>query len=281
VNPFEDAIARAPRTPGVYFFLGAERDLLYVGKATDLRRRLGDHARDQSRTSDLRRSVLLDAVRSVHWEPWPDAAAAMLREADLIVMLKPAFNASHAEQNTDHYLVVDRDREHVSFGLTADGAGHGRVYGTFPHLAKGAFTPVAKQSKSGYGAFLRLAAANGAAVSPAALHDFLSGRSARVLDEMRAGLAEIDVPVFTRAALERDADAARAFFDLAPRRVREFRLRHALPPGLVRGEVMAELLADEVRATIGAFQPGVAARTEGALSPRAARHQQLRERTRG
>jgi hypothetical protein len=49
VNPLDDAVAWAPRA---YYFLGADRELLYVGKASDLRRRLGDHARDVSRTGD-------------------------------------------------------------------------------------------------------------------------------------------------------------------------------------------------------------------------------------
>ncbi|MEX0874092.1 MAG: nucleotide excision repair endonuclease [Actinomycetota bacterium] len=34
----------APTRPGVYFFLGPNSELLYVGKATNLRRRLLDHA---------------------------------------------------------------------------------------------------------------------------------------------------------------------------------------------------------------------------------------------
>ena len=53
-----------------------------------------------------------------------------------------------------------------------------------------------------------------------------------------------------RPALARDVIAARDFFELAPRRVRRFRLRYGLARGPVPAEVMAEILAEEVRATI-------------------------------
>jgi hypothetical protein len=281
VNPFDDAVSRAPRTPGVYFFLGTDRELLYVGKAADLRRRLGDHARDRSRTSDLRRRVLLDAVDRVYWEQGPDVASAMIRESDLIVLLKPAFNASHAEQAVDLFIEVRVDGGRPSFGFVADPSGAARVYGTFPHLAKGAFTPLAKQTKAGYQAFVRLVGAASVSEVPPALHDFLSGRSARLLAELGAAVGTIDVPAFTRAALERDVVASRAFFDLAPQRVRRLRLRHAMPPGPVSGALMAELLTTEVRAVVGDFRPGVAAQGAGVWSARAARERQLRARVRG
>ncbi|MGO9877707.1 MAG: nucleotide excision repair endonuclease [Acidimicrobiia bacterium] len=151
-----DAVVRAPHVPGVYFFLGPGRDLLYVGKAVDLRRRLGDHARDVSRTSDVRRRVLLDAVCTVRWETYDNAEAASRREVDLIVMLNPAFNAAHVEQNPHRYVVVTAGPVATSFDLTDIPTGPGCVYGTFPHLAKGATSSVAKRTKGGYSALLRL-----------------------------------------------------------------------------------------------------------------------------
>jgi predicted GIY-YIG superfamily endonuclease len=273
-----EAAKHAPHEPGVYAFLGPERELLYVGKAADLRRRLGDHARDQSRTRDLRRSVLLHTVRSVQWEEHPDEESAWEREADLIVMLKPPFNASHADQARDHYIVVTPGAGLVSFALASTISGAGRTYGTFPHLAKGGFSHIAKGTKAGYTALLRLVWVAGtpdpaaflptriggaspptgleapvAAELRAPLHDFLSGRSARLLPALWAAAGAADIPVFTRAALERDLDAAGEFFELGPRRVRRLRLRHELAPGPVEGAVMAELLAQELRETIGDF----------------------------
>jgi hypothetical protein len=306
LNPLLDAAAAAPRAPGVYFFLGEDRELLYVGKAADLRRRLGDHARDRARTPDLRRRVLLDAVRSVGWEPCADEQSALAREADLIVLLQPAFNASHAEQASDCFVAIKLVDERASFDVTTDTQRPGQVYGTFPHLAKGAHSVVAKHTKAGYCALLRLLWATSgfddagriparlARSSPpahadvaftsdraAALRDFFSGRSDRLLTELRAAIAEHELAPFTRSALERDIDVAHSFFVLAPRRVRQLRLRHAIAPGPMGGDVMAGLLAGEVRDAIGEFRPGVAAPSQAGFSRRATRERQLRERLRG
>jgi predicted GIY-YIG superfamily endonuclease len=303
-----EAAAGAPHTPGVYFFLGSERDFLYVGKALDLHRRLADHARDRSRTLDIRRRLLLDAVREVHWEESPDEHAAAVREADLIVMLRPAYNASHSDQDRDHYLVVTHESGAATFELTGSAAcaRTARAYGTFPHLAKGASSTVAKRTKAGFAAFLRLlwAASPGhrdsqipkriagssppagfeAAVAPAArapLHDYLAGRSLRLLPELQMALSTADFPSFTRFALERDADAARDFFECGPRHVRRLRMRHALAPGPVTGQAMASCLVRELCTELGNFRAGIETPDAHLLGRRTARQHELRERLRG
>jgi predicted GIY-YIG superfamily endonuclease len=302
MSALTDAAKRAPREPGVYVFLGSDGELLYVGKATDLHRRLTNHARDESRTNDLRRHVLLNTVRAVHWELCCDDRAALVREADLIVMLKPTFNASHAEQNRDHFLIVNSGSAPASFELTGTASRPGRVYGTFPHLAKGAHSHVAKRTKLGYTALLRLLWAVGspdraarmpvrisgssppsqfavpvAPESRTLLHNFLSGRSARLLPALLAATATADIPAFARAALERDAEAAGEFFELAPRPVRRFRLRHQLARTPVSGAVMAELLAQELSETTGEFHWGLSNHADAFLGRRAARERELRD----
>jgi predicted GIY-YIG superfamily endonuclease len=298
-----DAVACAPHRPGVYFFLGPDRELLYVGKAVDLRRRLGDHLRDASRVSDVRRRVLLDAVRTVRWEVCDGEDAALRREADLIVMLHPTFNVAHREQQPARYLAVTASPAGTSFDLTGAPTGSGRTYGTFPHLAKGAHSSVAKRTKCGYSALLRLVWAAqppaGATHVPAriagasppqhfearvaaelrtVLHDFCSGRSARLLSALQ--VTSMDLPAFTRVALERDIVAAGDFFALGPRALRRFRLRHALAPGPVPADVMAALHESELADTIGAFAVGDAASHGAQLGRRAAQHRQLWDRLR-
>jgi predicted GIY-YIG superfamily endonuclease len=210
-TPLTDSAARAPAQPGVYFFAGADDTLLYVGKAANLRRRLADHARSQPRALGLRESARLGAVCTIRWEICADEEAALLREADLIVMLRPPFNASHTEQDPHRYLGVATDSSGLtSFDLLAAPGNPGQVYGCFPHLAKGAFSHAAKRTKAGYTALLRL----------------------------------------LWAAQSKDVIAARDFFELAPRRVRRFRLRYGLPRGPVPADAMAELLGEEVRAAI-------------------------------
>ena len=43
-------IAKAPNTPGVYKFLDAEKTVIYVGKAKDLKKRLQSYFRKSAKT---------------------------------------------------------------------------------------------------------------------------------------------------------------------------------------------------------------------------------------
>ena len=70
---------RPPDRPGVYFLVEPDRELRYIGKATSLRSRLGEH----------RRSGKIAASTTVYWEEHPSEQDAEARESDLIVFLKP------------------------------------------------------------------------------------------------------------------------------------------------------------------------------------------------
>jgi hypothetical protein len=270
-------IAGAPDAAGVYFFLGADTELLYIGKAGSLRRRLWQHARARPGAGGRRLDLLYQRVREVRWQELPDEPAAEAREADLIAALRPAFNAGSAYAGRWQYLVVDPvdggDPAH-RFTLTKELPG-GRGYGCFPHLGRGLASGPGIACSDGYPALLRLlwaasaepggrvpsrltrTAPEAATVPVAAplrrpLHAFLSGTSNRLLDPLVTAGGHRDS--YLHSGLVRDRAAAEAFFVHGPRALRALRLRHRRPPGPVPREVTEELLAAEVHEAIGAFR---------------------------
>jgi hypothetical protein len=84
----EEALDRVPNGPGVYRFYDAGGSLLYVGKAADLRRRLGGHARAIARG----RAPGLAGVDHVEWEVAGSELEALLEEARQIAARAPAVN---------------------------------------------------------------------------------------------------------------------------------------------------------------------------------------------
>ena len=82
--------AEAPRTPGVYAMLGHNRQVLYVGKAKNLRARLQSYFREQSR--DPKAGRILGHTCTLVWEEAADEFAALLRELELIRRFRPRFN---------------------------------------------------------------------------------------------------------------------------------------------------------------------------------------------
>lgn len=81
-----------PPSPGVYFMRDANDTVLYVGKAANLRRRLGDYRVANPDHLKRRTLRLLTRVERITWEECPDEATALMREAELLLELKPRFN---------------------------------------------------------------------------------------------------------------------------------------------------------------------------------------------
>lgn len=272
-QPLADAAAAAPDGPGVYFFLGARDELLYVGKATSLRHRLQQHARDTN--IDGRR---VRRVREVCWEILPTEAAAAAREADLIVALQPALNRAIVAEGRWTYLAVTPIRdERLRFALIErPGDEAARLYGCFPHLGKDVSSSAGIACSDGYVALLRLLWATYPqheglhyptrvthsappefetpieASLRASLHNFLSGRSKRLLGHLWGRAERLDA--YMQPCLVRDFAAAEAFYTYGPAALRGLGVRHALRPGPVARETIEALLDSELRATIAAHR---------------------------
>lgn len=82
----------APCSAGVYLMRDCTDQVLYVGKAKNLRNRLNSY-RVANPERRLRRHLrMLRAVTRIELEQYPDETAALTRESELLRMLKPRFN---------------------------------------------------------------------------------------------------------------------------------------------------------------------------------------------
>lgn len=281
-SPLPTAAGRAPDRPGIYALLDADTELLYVGKAGSLRRRLWQHARAKPGAGGDRLDVLYERVAEVRWEELPDEPAAAAREADLIVGLRPTFNAgSHLDQSIWNYLVVgsgsgdDWLRFRLERSRSVGSRTPARLYGCFPHLGRGVGSPPGVACSDGYVALLRLlwaASDTGSrnmpsritraapddfetAVDPStlpALHAFLSGTSDRLLDRLESAYAFRDD--YLKPGLARDRELAEAFYAHGPVALRALRLRHGRPAGPMSRPIIERLLATDLRQAIGEFR---------------------------
>lgn len=99
-----DLTTSLPRAPGVYLFRGARDEVLYVGKATDLRQRVRSYF-----GSDSRRKVgaLLREVQRIDHVVCPDPVTAEVLERRLIARDLPRYN--RAGTRVDRYCYVRLD----------------------------------------------------------------------------------------------------------------------------------------------------------------------------
>jgi DNA polymerase III epsilon subunit family exonuclease len=99
----------APTAPGVYLFRDAHDEVLYVGRARDLRARL----RSYFRTDRQRPAVeaALSALDRIEWRVCGSELEAALEELRLLRELRPPANARHARP--DRYVYLRRRGDSV------------------------------------------------------------------------------------------------------------------------------------------------------------------------
>ncbi|MFZ1024183.1 MAG: excinuclease ABC subunit UvrC [Thermoplasmata archaeon] len=93
---------RAPDVPGVYLFRSARSEVLYVGKARSLRRRVLDHLHARIEKD----GTILAQSASVEFVPTVNEREALLLEASLIKQYQPPFNALLKDDRSFPYLAV-------------------------------------------------------------------------------------------------------------------------------------------------------------------------------
>lgn len=91
-----DFLTTVPTAPGIYRIYDAADTLLYVGKATNLRRRLAQYRTISRRKAHRKRRALVKAAARIAWEVCESDLAASLAEIRLIQQLQPPRNVASA-----------------------------------------------------------------------------------------------------------------------------------------------------------------------------------------
>ncbi len=94
--------------PGVYLMHDAAGLVLYVGKAKNLRKRLGSYRVANPDRLGRRHLRLLSQVARIDLQECADESAALAKEAELLLALKPKFNRAGVWPATPRYLVWRR-----------------------------------------------------------------------------------------------------------------------------------------------------------------------------
>src|SRR5262249_17044985 len=104
----ERAVRLAPTAPGVYRMLNAANDVLYVGKAKNVRKRLSSYARVNA-PQPARILRMIAATASVEIVSTATATEALLLEANLIKQLRPRFNVQLRDDKSFPYILITGD----------------------------------------------------------------------------------------------------------------------------------------------------------------------------
>ncbi len=106
-------VKRLPNAPGVYRMMNAAGDVLYVGKARSLKKRVANYAQGRGHTNRITRMVRETATMEfvvTHTE-----IEALLLEANLIKRLRPRFNVLLRDDKSFPYILLTGD--HAAPGI--------------------------------------------------------------------------------------------------------------------------------------------------------------------
>lgn len=101
---------KLPDEPGVYFFLGRRKEIMYIGKATSLRSRVRSYFSDdiKDKRSELIERMVAEA-KSIDWTVTDSVLEAMILETNLIRTHKPRCNIISRDDKSYNHLVITKE----------------------------------------------------------------------------------------------------------------------------------------------------------------------------
>ena len=99
-------LTKLPTTPGVYFHKDAGGEIIYIGKAANLRNRVRQYFQ-KSRYRDPKTDVLVAEIADIDWTEVETEADALFLEAELVRRYQPRFNILLRDDKSLQFVRID------------------------------------------------------------------------------------------------------------------------------------------------------------------------------
>ena len=119
-----------PELPGIYRFLDAAGNLIYVGKAKNLKKRVSSYF--SKNHSDRKTTRLVSLIRKIEFTITNNEFDALLLENNLIKEHQPRYNINLRDDKTYPYLVITKEPFPRIFPTRRKLSGRGEYFGPFP-----------------------------------------------------------------------------------------------------------------------------------------------------
>jgi excinuclease ABC subunit C len=98
-------LPQLPSCPGVYFYYGPDKEILYIGRATNLKRRVSQYFR---RDLEPRIAEMVALATDLKFETTETLLEAIILEANLIKKYWPKYNVKDRDDRSFIYIVIPK-----------------------------------------------------------------------------------------------------------------------------------------------------------------------------
>lgn len=104
-NISAEQINTLPQEPGVYYFFNSDRELIYVGKSKNIRKRVMNHMLNSQTNKGM---AMRKEIADIDFEVTGSELVALLKESDEIKQKKPFFNSAQKRTYFQYGLFSDQ-----------------------------------------------------------------------------------------------------------------------------------------------------------------------------
>lgn len=123
----EHKLAKLPAVPGVYFHKDKTGEIIYVGKAANLRNRVRQYFQ-KSRYRDPKTDILVSEIEDVDWIELETEADALFLEAELVRRYQPRYNILLRDDKSLQFVRIDYKSEYPTVRLIRQPLDDGAEY---------------------------------------------------------------------------------------------------------------------------------------------------------
>jgi excinuclease ABC subunit C len=110
-------LEKLPKTPGVYFHKDASGEVIYIGKAANLRNRVRQYFQ-KSRARDTKTDVLVSEIADIEWTELETEIDALVLEAELVKRYLPRYNILLRDDKSQIYVRIGYKNDYPTVTLT-------------------------------------------------------------------------------------------------------------------------------------------------------------------
>ena len=134
----KNKVKQIPTKPGVYFFKDESGEIIYIGKAKQLRNRVRSYFQ-QSKHQSAKYISMIKRITDVEWLVVRSEVEALLTEANLIKKHQPHYNVSLKDDKSFPYIRITKEpypRVFITRNIIRDGSKYFGPYTDVIHLRR-------------------------------------------------------------------------------------------------------------------------------------------------